>query len=394
MSSLNQRYHSYLKATEGFEAPHLLLDLDLLDQNIKNLLSASSDKKIRVATKSLRSFSVLKYISHKLGSRYIGPMCFTLSEAIDLWHKGERNILVGYPTINEKEILALVNTAVLSDITLMIDHEAHLEILESMGATHNKIFNVCLDVDMSSRFPGVNFGVNRSALRTVRDVKKYLPKLAKCTHLKLIGMMGYEAQIAGVTDAGFKNEIVRMLKRKSLKEIFSRRTSVLKLLKESHLKLDFVNGGGTGSLKETIKEEGITEVTIGSGFYSPALFDHYVDFKYEPALSFALPVVRNPSRHIYTALGGGYIASGSVDRLKAPVPYLPEGIELLPLEGAGEVQTPFRYRGKENVMCDKVFFRHAKAGEICERFKSMLCYRDGKIVDEFHTYRGDGECYL
>ena len=394
MSLLNQRYQSYLKATESFEAPHLLLDLNLLDENIKNLLTASGDKKIRIATKSLRSLSVLKYIAHKLGDRYMGPMCFTLGEAIDLWHKGERNILVGYPTINEREIQKLVNTSVLSDITLMIDHEAHLEILESLGANNNKVFNVCLDVDMSSRFPGLNFGVNRSALRTVRDVKKFLPKLAKCSHLKLVGVMGYEAQIAGVTDAGLKNEFVRMLKRKSLKEVFSRRTAVVKLLRESHLKMDFVNGGGTGSLKDTIKEEGVTEVTIGSGFYSPALFDHYVDFKYEPAMCFALPVVRNPSRNVYTALGGGYVASGSVDKLKSPVPYLPEGMELFTLEGAGEVQTPFRYRGKDNLICEKIFFRHAKAGEICERFKSMLCYRDGKIVDEFLTYRGEGNCYL
>jgi D-serine deaminase-like pyridoxal phosphate-dependent protein len=324
----------------------------------------------------------------------MGPMCFTLGEAIELWEKGERNILVGYPTMNEREIQSLVNRAVLSDITLMIDHEAHLEMLESLGSSNNKIFNVCLDVDMSSRFPGLNFGVNRSALRTVKDVKKFLPKLAKCSHLKLVGVMGYEAQIAGVTDAGLKNEIVRILKRKSLKEIFSRRTAVLKLLNDSNLKLDFVNGGGTGSLKDTIKESGITEVTIGSGFYSPGLFDHYVDFKYEPSLSYALPVVRNPTRNIYTALGGGYIASGSVDKLKAPTPYLPEGLELFPLEGAGEVQTPFRYRGKESVMGEKIFLRHAKAGEVCERFKSILCYRDEKIVDEFLTYRGEGYCFL
>ena len=394
MSLLNQRYQSYLKATENKDAPFLLLDLDLLDQNIESLIHASGDKKIRVATKSLRSLSVLNYIAEKLGTRYAGPMCFTLGEAVELWEKGQRNILVGYPTINRHEIQNFIDSAVLSDITLMVDHESHLELLEEFGSKNNKIFSVCLDVDMSSRFPAFTFGVHRSALRTVKDVKKFLPKLSHCRHLKLKGCMGYEAQIAGVTDAGIKNEIVRMLKRKSLKEIVWRRGSVLEFLKSSGEKLAFVNGGGTGSLKETIKEEGITEVTIGSGFYSPALFDHYVDFQYDPALSFALPVVRNPSKNVFTALGGGYIASGAIDKLKAPVPYLPEGMELFPLEGAGEVQTPFRYRGKENVMLSKVFFRHAKAGEICERFSTILCVRESKIVNEFKTYRGEGYCFL
>lgn len=394
MSSLNQRYHSYLKATENIDAPFLLLDLNLLDQNIDSLIHASGDKKIRIATKSIRSLGVLQYIAGKLGARYAGPMCFTLGEAVQLWEKGQRDILVGYPTTNRDEIQNLIDSAVLTDITLMIDHESHLTLLEEFGSKNNKIINVCLDVDMSSRFPGLTFGVNRSALRTVKDVKKFLPKLSHCRHLKLVGCMGYEAQIAGVTDAGITNEIVRMLKRKSLKDVVWRRTSVVDFLRASGEKLAFVNGGGTGSLKETIKEERITEVTIGSGFYSPALFDHYVDFRYEPALSFALPVVRNPSRNVYTALGGGYIASGAVEKLKAPVPYLPKEMELFPLEGAGEVQTPFRYRGKENLMLSKVFFRHAKAGEICERFKSILCVRENKIVDEFKTYRGEGYCFL
>ncbi|MBI3735552.1 amino acid deaminase/aldolase, partial [Candidatus Sumerlaeota bacterium] len=91
----------------------------------------------------------------------------------------------------------------------------------------------------------------------------------------------------------------------------------------------------------------------------------------------------------------GYIASGAAGKDKLPYPYLPAGSELLPLEGAGEVQTPIAYRGPEKLeIGDPIFMRHSKAGELCERFKSLLLVSAGKIVDEVPTYRGEGECFV
>ena len=63
--------------------------------------------------------------------------------------------------------------------------------------------------------------------------------------------------------------------------------------------------GGTGSLELTAAEEAVTEVTAGSGFYAPALFDHYSRFSLTPAAGFALPIVRKPAPKVATALGGG-----------------------------------------------------------------------------------------
>jgi hypothetical protein len=38
--------------------------------------------------------------------------------------------------------------------------------------------------------------------------------------------------------------------------------------------------------------------------------------------------------------------------------------------------------------------RHAKAGELCERFTHLICIQKGKIVEEVTTYRGEGHCFL
>jgi D-serine deaminase-like pyridoxal phosphate-dependent protein len=177
-------------------------------------------------------------------------------------------------------------------------------------------------------------------------------------------------------------------------ELAQRRRAIVSALSE-FVELEIVNGGGTGSLELTAAEEAVTEVTAGSGFYAPALFDHYSRFRLSPAAGFALPVVRRPSARVATALGGGYLASGAGDAARLPAPWLPAGLELDPDEGAGEVQTPLlgpAARGLD--LGDRVYFRHAKAGELCERFERLYLVEGEAIVEEAPTYRGEGKAFL
>jgi D-serine deaminase-like pyridoxal phosphate-dependent protein len=188
---------------------------------------------------------------------------------------------------------------------------------------------------------------------------------------------------------------VRQLKRRSAREVARRRAALVELVRSYGLTLRFVNGGGTGSMATTGAEAVVTEITVGSGFYSPALFDNYIEFRYLPAAGYAIEIVRQPAPTIYTCLGGGYTASGAAGVDKLPKPYLPRGAHLLPLEGAGEVQTPIRYNGPLSLNPgDPIFMRHAKAGELCERFPTLLLVSNGAIIDEVPTYRGDGQCFI
>ncbi|MDB0600900.1 hypothetical protein PL373_07040 [Tenacibaculum maritimum] len=211
--------------------------------------------------------------------------------------------------------------------------------------------------------------------------------------------MGYEAQIAGLGDNvkgdTIKNLMIKILKNCSISKIRKRRTAAINLIKKNGFDLRFINGGGTGSIKETLEEKEITEVTIGSGFYNPHLFDNYRDFQLNPSAGFAIQIVRNPKENYYTCHGGGYIASGSIDKLKAPKIDLLEGARFVANEGCGEVQTPIVYKGKEHLKIgDPVFLRHAKAGELCERFNEICRIRNHKIIDKVTTYRGDGFAFL
>jgi D-serine deaminase-like pyridoxal phosphate-dependent protein len=187
---------------------------------------------------------------------------------------------------------------------------------------------------------------------------------------------------------------IRFMQRRSAAELAERRAAAVAAIREV-AELRVVNGGGTGSIELTAAEDAVTEVAAGSGFYAPAQFDHYSRFSLRPAAGYALPVVRRPDPWVATALGGGYLASGPGDPGRLPVPWLPPGLKLDREEGAGEVQTPLVGEAAEPLRVgDRVYMRHAKAGELCERFDSLHLVQGGAIVDVVPTYRGEGRTFL
>ncbi|WP_102272989.1 amino acid deaminase/aldolase [Cytobacillus massiliigabonensis] len=378
--------------------PALLLDLDAFDENCKKIAEKANGKTIRIATKSIRSVSLLRRILHS-NKVFKGLMSFTPQESIFLSEKGFDDILLGYPCWDMDALLkiAKINQKE-KKIILMVDSPKHIDHLQRIASETDGKFYVCIDVDMSTAFANLHFGVRRSPLNNEESVFQLAKKIKQSTKLELIGMMGYEAQIAGVGDhipsQFLKNTFISYLKKKSIPEIAARRTKVIKKLMDEGIHLSLVNGGGTGSLHTTALEDFVTEVTVGSGFYSPLLFDYYQSFSYKPSLFFALPIVRKPSPHIYTCLGGGYIASGAAGKDKMPKPVYPIGGKLLPLEGAGEVQTPVYFEDPTLEIGDAIVFRAAKAGEICERFKEIICISNQHIVYRYDTYRGEGACFL
>lgn len=397
--SARRDYSYYRGIFQGRRAPFAFLDLDLLQDNIQLTLARAKDKKIRLATKSLRSVSVIRRIL-AASPQFQGLMCFTAREAIYLASLGFTDLLVGYPCYGERDIEEVAQAVASgASITLMVDSIAHIERVNAVAERIGTKIPLCLDIDMSLPLPGLRFGVWRSPLRTASDTRPIIERIQASKGVHLDGIMGYEAQIAGVGDnfsgQALKNRLVRMLKDRSAGEVARRRAEVVALARSLGRELRFVNGGGTGSMRTTGAEAVVTEITVGSGFYGPGLFDHYQEFHYQPAAAYAVEIIRRPADGVYTCLGGGYIASGAVGPEKAPVVYLPAGARLDSNEGAGEVQTPIHYSGPERLgLGDPVFLRHSKAGELCERFTQLLLVSNGAVVDTVTTYRGDGLCFL
>ncbi len=151
--------------------PFAYLDLDLLDHNIRQVVNRAAEKRVRLASKSLRSVAIIRRIL-AANSCFQGIMCYTALEAVYLASQGFTDLLVGYPVWNAQDIAAVAQaTATGAQITLMVDSLEHVEQIEGIARQHGVRLPVCLEIDMSMDLPGLHFGVWRSPLRTPEQAR-------------------------------------------------------------------------------------------------------------------------------------------------------------------------------------------------------------------------------
>lgn len=382
-------------ATAHLPAPVAVIDREALRHNAMDLLVRAGGLPIRVATKSVRVRAVLDAVLEIPG--YRGLLAFTLAEALWLAERYD-DIVLGYPTVDRAGLARLLaDERAASRITLMVDDSAHLDVIDSVaGPTSRREVRVAIDVDASLRSSSLgHVGVRRSPLHSAAQVAAFAREIVRRPGFRLVGLQMYEAQIAGQGDAaGPDAPVIRMVQARSRDELRRRRAEIADVMTQI-APLEFLNGGGTGSLEFTGSDESLTEATAGSGLLAGHLFDGYRSFQPAPAASFALDVVRKPTQAIATVLGGGWIASGPAVTSRQPLPVWPAGLRTLGREGAGEVQTPLRGAAAEDLRVgDRVWFRHAKSGEPAERIDRYHLVSDGTVVGELPTYRGEGKAFL
>jgi D-serine deaminase-like pyridoxal phosphate-dependent protein len=377
------------------DAPFAVIDLDAFDSNAADLMRRAQGVPLRLASKSLR---VRTLQARALKAGFHGVLCFTVPEALWLASSGWSDLVVGYPSVDRGALRELAaDPQARARITLMVDCLEHLDAIAA--AKPEGPVKVCIDVDAGLRIGSVmTLGPKRSPLHDPFQVEAFARTIVAREELELDGLMAYEGQIAGVGDRPPGRPLMRLalpvMQALSARELARRRAEIVDVVR-SVAPIRFVNGGGTGSIERTAAEPAVTEVAAGSGLYGPTLFDTYRAFRPAPAAFFVLPVVRKPTSKIATALGGGYIASGAPGRDRLPRPTLPAGLKLDALEAAGEVQTPLLGRAAEGLRVgDQVWFRHAKAGELCERFDVVHLVQGDKVVDTVPTYRGEGKTFL
>lgn len=391
-------YAALTAATARLPAPQAVLGVEALRHNAAELARRSAGRPIRVASKSLRVRGVLQALLAEPGFR--GVLAYSLAEAIWLVEHGVDDVVVGYPTVDVEALHRLAGSERLAAaITLMVDTVGHLDFLEAHLPAGRPRLRLCLEQDMSLDLPRLRVGVWRSPIRTAEQARALAEEVARRPGVDLVGMMAYEAQIAGLGDAGRggpvdrgRSGVIRALQRRSAGDIYRRRSAAVAAVR-SVADLEFVNGGGTGSMESTAADPSVTEIAAGSGLFGPHLFDNYTRFDVAPAAVFCLSVVRRPAPDLATLHGGGWIASGPPGHDREPLPVWPEGLRFEPNEGAGEVQTPLR-GAADLAIGDRVWLRHAKAGELAEHVNSMVLVEAGRIVDELPTYRGEGMAFL
>jgi D-serine deaminase-like pyridoxal phosphate-dependent protein len=393
-------------ATKQLEAPLAVVDLEAFDRNADDLVRRAAGRPIRVASKSVRCRFLVERVLRR--AEFAGVMGYSLPEALWLTREwagtdlAQVDILVAYPTVDHTALRELAaDDHARGLVTIMVDSVAHLDLVDAALGTDHPEIRVCLELDVSWRpllgSDIAHIGTRRSPVFSAAQAVALATEIRDRPGFRLVGLMGYEGQIAGLGDhpAGkpLMGAVLRWMQDRSSHELAARRSAAVRAIAEV-ADLEFVNGGGTGSIETTGFDESVTEVAAGSGLIGPTLFDNYRRFAPAPAVLFALPVVRKPRRRTATLFSGGYIASGPAGKDRSPTPYLPAGLSLIGTEGAGEVQTPVNGRAAKDLRVgDRVWLRHTKAGELAERFTAYHVLSGDRVTATVPTYRGEGQCF-
>jgi D-serine deaminase-like pyridoxal phosphate-dependent protein len=351
----------------GRQAPFAFLDLDAVWANAADMLRRSRGKPVRIATDAIRSRPVLERLL-ELDPGFQGALTFSLPETIWLWEQGLRDLVLAHPTADRACLTRLARITAEDPEqapVVIVDSTDHLDVIEEAASSFVAPIRVAIDIDMSWRGLGglIKFGETRSPIRTPDDAVALAQEIDRRGRTTLVGVMAHEAQIASVGDnvpgKSINNAIVRRMQAASARDVEERRAEIVTALSEiAHL--EFVNGGGTGSIELAAAEWAVTEIGAGSGFSAPVRLDHYRSFRPRPAAFFAMPVTRRSD---------SVSARGARRALPAT-------------------------RSKPLGIGDRVYFRDLEAGELCERFDRLFLVTGTTIRDEVTTYRGAGKSFI
>ncbi|KQW04116.1 alanine racemase [Leifsonia sp. Root4] len=385
-------------ATSELDPPFAVLQLDALRHNASDMLRRAGGMPIRVASKSLRVRGVIEALLELPG--YHGVLAYTLAEALWLAETVD-DVVVGYPSVDRAAIRRLAtDPALAARVTLMVDSPEQLDVVDAVlrpGEREN--VRVCLELDASWNAPVLgHLGVWRSPVHSAADAGALAAYITSRPGFTLVGMMAYEAQIAGVGNQPIGKPvdgvINRWMQRQSIAELHERRGAAVAAVR-AIAPLEFVNGGGTGSLESTSSDASVTEIAAGSGAFGGHLFDNYGHFAPAPAAAFALPIVRKATEDTATMLGGGWVASGPPAADRLPQLVWPEGLSFVSREMAGEVQSPLTGEAAVRLRPgDRVWLRHTKSGELSEHVNEFALIDDNAVVGTLPSYRGEGKAFL
>ncbi len=268
---------------DALDTPQLLIDLDVVDANLKRMFGAFRGRglAVRVHFKSLKCAGLAKYIA-KAGAN--GFLCAKLNEAEVLADAGLTDIFIANQVVGPLKLRRLAELARRAQVRVCVDDAENVEQMARAARAAGSTVGVLVEVDIGMGRCGVDPG--EPALALARQIHA-------SPGLRFVGLQGYDGHLQLMPDPAER----RAKCVASLEKLVGTR----RLIEKAGIPVEVVTGAGTGTWEFVGAYEGVTEIQPGSFVLMDCAY-HAVRPEFGCALSILAGVIsRRPGRYILDA---------------------------------------------------------------------------------------------
>ena len=261
----------------ALDTPALLVDLDVLDANIKRV--ADTCRAHGVGWRPhMKGHKTPEIARRQLAAGAIGVTCAKVSEAEVMAAAGIRSMLIANEVVGAPKVRRLIDLIGPADPIVGVDSVVSAAELSEAAQAQGKTLKLAIEV---------NTGMNRAGVEPGASTLALAAEIAKRPGLKLVGLFGWESHAVTLADAAEKERTV--------KEAVGKLTATARACREAGHAIEVVSCGGTGTFPYCIQQPGVTEVQIGGAIFSDRHYrEHYhMDFPF--ALTVLATVTSRPT---------------------------------------------------------------------------------------------------
>jgi D-serine deaminase-like pyridoxal phosphate-dependent protein len=231
---------------DALDTPKLLIDLDVVDANLRKLFSAARERGVQVRThfKSLKCAGLARYIVSRGGATFL---CAKLNEAEVLADAGIRDILIANEVVGAPKLPRLAALARRVSLRVCVDDPGNVDELSRAMQSAGATLGVLVEVDIGMARCGVAPG--EPALQLARRVHER-------PGLRFDGLQGYDGHLQMLPDANER----RMKCLAGIEQLVGTR----RLIECAGIPVAVVTGAGTGTWEYVASQPGVTEIQPGS----------------------------------------------------------------------------------------------------------------------------------
>jgi D-serine deaminase-like pyridoxal phosphate-dependent protein len=274
---------------DTLDTPSMIVDLDLMEANIKKLMDRllPTGISIRPHSKTTKSATLAKRLV-QAGAK--GACVAKLSEAEVMCAHGFSDILITCEIIGKPKVQRLVELwKEYKSVKVVVDSEFGAKgIDEEISASGQEgSIDVLIDLDVGLHRTGIQPG------EPARALARYIKSLK---HLRLVGVQGYEGHLQHLHS--FEER-----KQKCLESMQILTATANALRADGHA-IDVVTTGGTGTAEFCASVKGVTEVQPGSFLFMDTDYRAAIGTTYSNSLTILSTVLSTQGPRIVTIDAG------------------------------------------------------------------------------------------